>query len=242
MKFISRLYTRLSVVSWWSSAGPGGGVGAALNSVFHLLANRMDLQRRNRLTHWLPSGQPHAGPFTAGSADTTLWSSLRKRRWDNKFNTRLQGDDSYTHTAAAAHRDQESELCHLGQAVHCARYISWTEPWLQSGDSLWLCCGFFYTGTVRKLRSGTTLLTEMRPTTSAYNVCWAHLSDYLCRYIKRQLLTGILWFTLWAPVALVRWSALQTKTAACAVSTDPARPQHTDTSQWAFLYVRHASL
>lgn len=124
MKFISRLYTHLSVVSWWSSAGPGGGVGAALNSVFHLLANRMDLQRRNRLTHWLPSGQSHAGPFTAGSADTTLWSSLRKSRRDNEFNTRLLWDHSYTHTAAAAHRDQEPELCHLGRTVHCACCIT----------------------------------------------------------------------------------------------------------------------
>lgn len=30
--------------------------------------------------HRLPLGDPHAGPFTAGSEDTTLWSSLRKNK------------------------------------------------------------------------------------------------------------------------------------------------------------------
>lgn len=32
----------------------------------------------------LPTGEPQAGPFTAGSDDTTLWSSLPNRDGDMK--------------------------------------------------------------------------------------------------------------------------------------------------------------
>lgn len=32
--------------------------------------------------HWLPLGDPHAGPFTAGSEDPTLWPSLGTNKKD----------------------------------------------------------------------------------------------------------------------------------------------------------------
>ena len=50
-------------------------IGTALSSGLRWLARRRALHGR---TGWTLTGigDPHAGPFTAGSGDTALWSSL----------------------------------------------------------------------------------------------------------------------------------------------------------------------
>lgn len=50
-------------------------IGTALSSGLRWLARRRALHGR---TGWTLAGigDPHAGPFTAGSEDTALWSSL----------------------------------------------------------------------------------------------------------------------------------------------------------------------
>lgn len=107
LKFVLHLYTRLSVVSWWSSAGPGGGVGAAFNSVFRLVANRGAC---SGATGWNPLADrqdgltpvrlrlvpltPHSGPVWGrgdGRTATIWWVQHRPLRQHKN-----------THAAAAA--------------------------------------------------------------------------------------------------------------------------------------------
>lgn len=45
--------------------------------------------------HWLALGEAHAGPFTAGSEDTALWSCLTS---DAKKEVRVQTETTMIHT------------------------------------------------------------------------------------------------------------------------------------------------